>query len=108
MKISFVGRFKLKERHLYLSEIKMNDVFLSFLPNKLEVIKDTKAEYSSWGTAYSIKMELKTVVTLDEIVEQLKSLGILLEKISDVKREFSDKELEEIRQKVCFKKLFEK
>ena len=104
MKISFRGRFRSHTwAQIKFCEIKLNDIFLVFLPNKLEIAPIGDGTY---GQVFEIKMVTKKLFTLEDIIKKLDEHKIKLTDISHVKREFTDEELEQVKKSMCFKEIF--
>lgn len=105
MKISFRGKFLQKDRWA-IQESKLNDLFLLFLPKKLEIMPCRLTDFSHLSGWFDIKMETKQLFTLEDIKEKFKERGIIIKEMTMIKREFSEKELKELRTSVCFKEIF--
>lgn len=104
MKISFEAEFRKKNLTDFVFEEELNDVFLIFLPRKIEIT--TLKAPSYLGAFYALKMETDEVYSLKEMKERLENLGIYMERVRNVKREFREEELEKIKKMVCFEKIF--
>lgn len=106
MKISFRARFRTAEwKEFRGCEVELNDVFLIFLPNKIEIIPVKATGYGT-GARFDVKMVTKKLFTLEDIKEKLHAVGINITNISHVKREFTDEELEQVKTLVCFREIF--
>lgn len=105
MKISFRARFRDSKnfKDIY-DEVRLNDAFLVFLPKKLEIIEAKNAPY---GRYYDITLETDKLLTLEDLKETLSKLRISASNFCRIKREFTDKEREEIKTMVCFKEIFQ-
>jgi len=110
MKISFVADFRQKDNSYYISETKLNDAFLVFLPKRIEILPEraSKRAYSGFssGNYFEIKMETSDFYTIEDIQKMLQKFGIRMDKISSVKREFTSEELEKVKNMVCFQEIF--
>jgi len=111
MKVSFIADFREKDNQHYISETKLNDAFLVFLPKRIEILPEraSKRAYSGFssGNYFEIKMETSELYTIEDIQKMLEKFGIRMEKVSSVRREFTPEELEKIKNMVCFKQIFE-
>jgi len=110
MKIGFRARFKDSEKRTPIyNEERLSDSFLVFLPSRIEIIpiKDVEQHSYNSGRLYEIKMEVSKLITMEELKEKLLKMDISIKSISNIKREFTKEELEEVEKLVCFKEIFE-
>ena len=108
MKISFTAKFHSKERFDSSLELKLNDVFLLFLPRKLAITESKRAETYSSASYYDVSMETQEFFTIERMEEILNTAGIIMRGIGNIKREFTKKELEKVKTSIAYKKIFEK
>lgn len=106
MKISFKARFTDIEHRRWMREKELNDKLLSFLPSRLEVVPIKNTGHLHEPPNFGVKMEVSNFFSLEDLVEKMAKLGISVSKITEVKREFTKEELEEIKKMVCFKEIF--
>jgi len=66
-----------------------------------------KGGYSSLAF-YIIDMETDKFYSIEYIEEVLKKMGIEVRNISNIKREFTKKELEKVKTSIAYKKIFSK
>jgi len=104
MKLAFTAKFRTPDDYREVhNQQKLSDLFLVFLPKKFEL---SLVRHGSYDVDYSIKLEMDQVLSLEEITEKLQSLGVTISNFKDIKREFTKKELEEVKKRVCFKEIF--
>jgi len=106
MKITFRARFRWREDLQHVSESDLNDLFLMFLPTKIEIYKIPETVFGSSRMSFEIKMETKELYTLKQIRETFRKLDILVTDISNVKREFEEEELDQVKKLSAFNILF--
>lgn len=104
MKISFRATFHKGWKPV--NEEQLNDFFLLFLPKRIEIIPSPPKTYSFKDGWFDIKMETDKLYTLEDIKEKFDQLGVTVEDITMVKREFTKKELEEVKRLIIFKEIF--
>lgn len=107
MKLSFTADFRWNREGRFRpvhEEEELNDIFLAFLPKRIEIIKNNKK--GGYGVYYTVTMETDKIFSLEELKEELAKRSVLIKDLCDIKRTFTPKELKEIQKMVCFKEVF--
>ena len=78
------------------------------MPRKIEILPydPGHGSYSDRGSWFEIKLETDQLFTMEDIRGKLLKLGVLVESFTCVKREFTSKELQQIKKMVTFKEIF--
>jgi len=104
MKLIFKARFRRKDTtHIY-DEERLSDLFLAFSPTKIAIKRfEPKSAYAS--ILFEIRM-VSELFTMEEIKAKLFQLGVRMDKVCDISKEFTKTELKEVKAKFCYKEIF--